>query len=329
MRRILNFVIRDIKSGTRDWLVIYLAAAPIMFALVLKMLIPSVGDSTLNVAVYEDTPPAIVSYLETYAKVIEVNDMEERILRMDDVFGVVVNNDKVEIVTQGNEMEGTVDLLKTIVGRYQNESVELPIEVEFSDIGWVMSPMKLEGANLLIIFNTILGGMLILLNLVEEKMSNTISAINVTPTKRKEFIIGKGLLGFILTLYGGAAVITVLGFEGINYAMLFVSVFAISFIGAIIGFSIGVVSDEPISAIASMKTVFIPVLASIFGAIYLPAKWIFILYWSPFYWAYDVIKDILLVQATWGQVFMNSGIILIITALVFVGLRKRIVNGLS
>jgi ABC-2 type transport system permease protein len=329
MRRILNIVGRDIKSGTRDWLVIYLAAAPIMFALVLKMLIPSVGDSTLNVAVYEDTPPAVVSYLETYAKVIEVVDLDERILRMDDVFGVVVKDSGIEIVAQGNEMEGTVDLLKTIVGRYENQEIDLPIEVEFTDIGWIMSPMKLEGANLLIIFNTILGGMLILLNLVEEKMSNTISAINVTPTKRREFIIGKGLLGFVLTLYGGAAVITILGFEGINYAMLFISVFSISFIGAIIGFSIGIVSDEPISAIASMKTVFIPVLASIFGAIYLPTKWLFILYWSPFYWAYDVIKDILLVQATWGQVFRNSGIILVITVLVFAGLRKKIQNGLS
>ncbi len=329
MRRILNIVRRDIKSGTRDWLVIYLAGAPILLALILKMLIPSVGDSTLNVAVYEDTPPAVVTYLETYAKVIKVDDLEERVLRMDDVFGVVIDDERIEIVTQGNEMEGTVDLLKTIIGRYDQRTIDLPVEVEFTDIGWVMSPMKIEGANLMIIFNTILGGMLILLNLVEEKMSNTISAINVTPTKRKEFIVGKGLLGFVLTLYGCAAVVIILGFEGINYAMLLVSVFAISFIGAIIGFSIGVTSDEPIAAIASMKIVFVPVLASIFGAIYLPTKWIFILYWSPFYWAYDVIKDILLVQATWGQVFMNSGIILVITALVFVGLRRRIQNGLS
>lgn len=329
MRRILNIVRRDIKSGTRDWLVIYLAAAPILLALLLKVLIPSVGDSTLNVAVYEDTPPAMISYLKTYAKVTEVDDLEERVLRMDDVFGLAVDDGKVEIVTQGNEMEGTVELLKTIIGRYNQSAIDLPVQVEFTDIGWVMSPIKLEGANLLIIFNTILGGMLILLNLVEEKMSNTISAINVTPTKRKEFIVGKGLLGFLVTLYGCAAVVIILGFEGINYAMLIVSVFAISFIGAIIGFSIGVTSNEPISAIASMKTVFIPVLASIFGAIYLPAKWMFILYWSPFFWAYDVIKDILLVQATWGQVLMNSGIILVITALVFVGLRKRIVNGLS
>ena len=329
MRRIFNIVKRDIKSGTRDWLIIYLAAAPILLALVLRMLIPSVGDSTLNIAIYEDTPSELVAYLESYAKVEKIKDLEERVLRMDDVFGVVVTDNGLEIIAQGNETEGTVDLLGSIIGRYDEQVISLPVEVQFTDIGWVMSPMKLEGANLLIIFNTILGGMLILLNLVEEKMSNTISAINVTPTKRSEFVIGKGLLGFVVTLYGGAAVIVILGFRGIDYAMLFVSVFAISFIGAIIGFSIGIANSEPISAIASMKTVFIPVLASIFGAIYLPSKWLFILYWSPFYWAYDVIKDVLLVQATWGQVFKNSSIILFITTLVFLALRKRIQNGLS
>lgn len=332
MKRILLIVLRDIKSGTRDWLILYLSIAPILLAVILRTFIPSAGDTSVNFVILESSASQLESHLSTYSKVDVVENMEEleeRVLRIDDVFGVQLLSDKLELIAQGNEVEGTSEIAKVILLNYNKENTQLPVDVKFSNIGWEISPLKLEGANLLIIFNTILGGMLILLNLVEEKMSNTISAINVSPTRRWEFIVGKGLLGFLLSFIGAFAVILILGFNGINFAMLLVSVLAISFIGAIVGFGIGINNNEPISAIASMKMIFIPVMVSIFGAIYLPEKWLFVLYWSPFYWAYDVIRDILLLNAQWSKVLLNSGIILGITIVVFLGLRRKIIQGLS
>lgn len=332
MKRILSIVFRDIKSGTRDWLILYLSIAPILFAVILKMFIPSAGDTSINFVILEESNHLLENHLSAYSNVETVKDLEkleERVLRIDDVFGVVMNSGGPELIVQGNEVEGTSEIAKVILLNYNRNQTQLPVDLEFSDIGWEISPLKLEGANLLIIFNTVLGGMLILLNLVEEKMSNTIGAINVSPTKRWEFVVGKGLLGFLLSFIGAIAVVLILGFEGIHFGMLLVSVLAIAFIGAIVGFGIGINNHEPISAIASMKMIFIPVLISIFGAMYLPEKWLPLLYWSPFYWAYDIIRDILLMDAQWSKVLMNSGIILGITVIVFLGLRKKIIHGLS
>ena len=91
-------------------------------------------------------------------------------------------------------------------------------------------------------------------------MSNTISAINVSTVTRPEFVIGKGMTGFLIPIIGAFGVMFIMGFEGINYAMFTILLACISLISLIIGFSVGVVNTEPISAVASMKTTFVPVL---------------------------------------------------------------------
>ena len=332
MKKILAVVSRDIKSGTRDWLIVYLSIAPILIALVLKALIPSVGDSMLNVAMLEDTPQEIHAHVSKYAKVITVkteSDLEERILRMDEVFGLKENSGQVTIVAEGNESDYMVQLFTSVVDQYRLKDQDIKAEVITSSMGWKMSPLKLQGAIIVIIFSTILGGMLIVLNLVEEKMSNTMSALHVTPVSKTEIVIGKGILGFLLSIFGSIVAVWILGFEGIHYGMLALTIFSIAWISMIIGFGIGVVNKEPISAIASMKVTFVPVLASIFGAIYLPTKWLFVLYWSPFYWAYLNLHDILMQEGQWTVVLRNNGMILVITCLVFIGLKSRIKRGLN
>lgn len=331
MKKLLAVILRDLQSGTRDWLIVYLSFASILIALILRILIPSVSDSTLRIVVTEDTTPDFLEYLESKARVTQVDDftaLKERVQRIDDLIGVFEQKGQMEIITQGNEAYPMIEPLRYILNSYGNEDTELPISITFSDIGWRMSPIKLEGGVLLIIFTTVFGGMLILLNLVEEKMSNTLSAINVTPLSRTQFIIGKGILGFIIPIIGSIGAALILGFNEINIFMFLISIIAIAFISIIIGFSIGIVNNEPIAAIASMKMVFFPILASVFGAMFLPEKWLFLLYWSPYYWAYQSIHAIFLQEATWNTILLNAALILLITALVFLALRKRIQRGL-
>ncbi|MBT9135758.1 MAG: hypothetical protein DDT34_00823 [Firmicutes bacterium] len=332
MNKILAIIGRDLKSGTRDWLIIYLSLASILVALLLRALIPSVGESTLSLVVLQDISPGLLAHLDDQARVSQVQNiaaLRERVLRIDDVFGVVETDQGFEIVRQGNENIPMEAPLRFILNSYGREAAPLPMQVAFSDVGWRLSPIKLEGGTLLIIFTTVFGGMLILLNLVEEKMSNTLSAINVAPLHRSQFIIGKGILGFIIPIIGGISAAMILGFSGINISMFLVTVVAIAFISIIIGFSIGVLNNEPIAAISSMKMVYFPILASIFGAMFLPSRWLPILYWSPFYWAYDSMRAILLQEASWGQVSFNAAVILALTGVVFMLLRKKIQHGLQ
>jgi ABC-2 type transport system permease protein len=330
MKRILSIARRDLKSGLRDFLVVYLMLAPVLFALLLRLFAGGVAASPLRVAVFEDGA-ALAAELATFAHVEQFptrDALVERVLRIDDVLGVVATPEGKEIIAQGNEMPGADVALRNVLHRLGSEEGDLPVIVAVSDIGFAVSPLLLQGGLLLVIMTTVFGGMLILLNLIEEKMSNTLSAMNVTPASRTEFILGKGLLGFLTPVFGGSAAVYILGFRDFNLAMFLVSIVSLAFISLIVGFLIGITNDEPISGIAAMKGVFVPVFASVLGAMFLAERWQFALYWSPFYWGYLSMNAILLGEATWGQVLQNSALILAITGIVFAALRPRIARGL-
>jgi len=330
MKKVLAFARRDLKAGMRDFLVVYLILAPILLSLILRFFVGGMAESPLRVAVLDDgsmlvTELARFVHVESFAT---RPALVERVERIDDVLGVWATSEGHELIAQGNEMPGTDTVLRNILRRIQAGNNALPVVVSVRDIGYGLSPLKLQGGLLLIILTTVFGGMLILLNLIEEKMSNTISAVNVCPASRIEFVLGKGLLGFLTPIVGSAAAVYILGFRDFDLGMFVISVVSLASISLVIGFAIGVTNDEPISGIAAMKGVFVPVFASVLGAMFLAERWHFVLYWSPFYWGYLSMNAILLGEATWRQILQNSAIILAITGLVFAALRPRIERGL-
>lgn len=332
IKKALAITNRDIKSGLRDYMILYIIFFPFILALILKMLTTSAGSTTINIAVDNSIDNYTIEYLKDFGRVEVVKNIDEvnkRVKDSDDIFGLVKEGKNYNIINQGNEIEGTVEILSFIIDSYENKEINIPAEVRISDVGWELSPLKQYGGSLMIIFMSVLGGMLILINIVEEKQYNTLPAINVSPIKRLEYIIGKGLLGFIVPILHGFGIIAILDYGDINYGMVALVIFSIALISIIIGFVIGVMNDNQLSAISSMKVLFIPVLGSIFGAIYLKQKWHFLLYWSPFYWAFDGMNSIILQEATWNQILINCSIIGLITAIVFALLSKRINRGLN
>lgn len=104
---------------------------------------------------------------------------------------------------------------------------------------------------------------------------------------------------------------------------------ALSLTSVIVGFAIGIRTDNVIGAISGMKMMFLPILASVFGAIYLRESLHFLLYWSPFYWAFQAMDRIILQTAEWRDVLIPTGMILLISAVVMLLLAKQIRRGLK
>jgi ABC-2 type transport system permease protein len=341
MKRIIAIVKRDLASSFRDWLLVYISLAPFIIALILRFVIPSVGENLLSVVILENDP--LATQIATFAKVEKVPNLvalEERVTRMDDVYGIVPyhndnsklnssNQSSYTIISQGNEGPTGKMLLNALLKRALNPTESLPLLLSFTSLQNPMSPIKLYGATLLFLFCTVFGGMFIMLNIVDEKMHRTLPALNVAPITRFELIAGKTIPGFLLSVLGSMGAALIMDFGDISYTQLALTTFSIACISVIIGFSIGVMNDEPISAIASMKMVFLPIMISIFGALIIPTSWHWTLWWSPFFWAFQSIRGILQNNTDWFIIIRNSSIIAFLTLFVFFLLRKRIRNGLN
>jgi ABC-2 type transport system permease protein len=332
MKKILAIISRDAKSGMRDYMILYILVVPFIIALILNMLTSSVSESTLNLAVDGSMSAEDLSYLEGYAKV-EVFDTEEeltdRISDLDDIYGVVKKGEGYEIIRQGNEKIEMHEMAELLLDSLSNTEIEVPVELTVSDVGWKLSPIKQYGGSLLAVFISVFGGMIILINLVEEKQEYTLAAMNVAPVRRIQYVAGKAALGFFVPLVHVLGILLILDYGDIDYLMAAAVTLSIALTSVIIGFAIGVNSDNILAAISGMKMIFLPILASIFGAIYLREGLHFLLYWSPFYWAFRALDDIILKQATWSGVLLDVGMIILISGAVMGIMSKKIRRGLK
>lgn len=332
MKKLLALTGRDLKSGMRDSMILYILIVPFLLAVILRMVTTSAGEITINIVVDNTVDVAAVSHLERFGNVEVFESLEDVRVRVDDsddIFGVSLEGDTFKLIRQGDEMEGTLELLQLIVNSTANEGLEIPASVTVSDVGWRLSPIRQYGGSILAIFVSVFGGMIIMMNLVEEKQENTLAAMNVTPVERTTFVMGKGLLGFLVPLIQVFGVLFIMDYGPIDYLKVLVVTIAIASISVMIGFLIGVTNDNVIGAISSMKVLFIPIHGSVFGAIFLGDSLHFLFYWSPFYWAFRAMDPIILREATWNNTLLFTGIILLISLLVFGGLRKRIDKGLN
>lgn len=331
MKKIIAVVLRDMKASIRDFMVVYIILAPFLLAFILKGLTASAGDTTFNLVVDDTVPDHVVEYLVAYAAVERVDSADgvtRRVEAMDDVLGVRYLEGRYQIVREGNEVGEPQELIAHLLNAYENADIEVPVTVSVSDIGWILSPMKQYGGGLIAVFISLFGGMVILINLVEEKAENTLSAVNVSSLTRTEYVMGKAFLGFLLPLLHVSGILLILDYGRINYAMALVVTFSIAVISVIIGFGIGVNNDNVIGAISGFKVLFVPILGSILGAIFLREGLQWLLYWSPFYWAFIAMDSIILQTATWGSILFQTGLILVLAAGVFLLLSKKIRQGM-
>lgn len=332
MRKILAIFRRDLRSSFRDSMVLYILVMPFIIAVILNLLTASASDTALSVAVDPSVDQEVVAYLETLGSVETVADSDaliERVNRLDDIYGLRMEDGGYIIHRQGNEKLEMQDVLLSALDTRDHPELLSGVSVRVTDAGWMLSPVKRFGGNLLAVFITVFGAMVLMINLVEEKQANTLAAMNVAPVERYEYVAGKALLGFLLPVIHVLGILLILDYGGIDYAQAAVVTLALSLTSVIVGFAIGIRTDNVIGAISGMKMMFLPILASVFGAIYLRESLHFLLYWSPFYWAFQAMDRIILQTAEWRDVLIPTGMILLISAVVMLLLAKQIRRGLK
>lgn len=215
-----------------------------------------------------------------------------------------------------------------------NSFYELELDVDettakFESFGRTESPLKKMLVNISLLFTSVLAGMMISLNIVEEKMDNTVSAINVSPISRVGFILGKSMMGMFLAIYGSVALVWITGYQNVNFGQMLLAIGAITLLSLVVGFIQGIANDDVMNAGAGMKMMFLPVAAAVAAVELLSDKLQILFYWVPFYWSYKGNEAILSYTSTWPQIIGYSAIVLALSSVVYYLLAPKIQKGLS
>jgi ABC-2 type transport system permease protein len=332
LRKIWIIFMRDLKVNLRDFLSLYILLVPVIFAVGIKLLVPSVNDTTVNLALLDGDNPEMVTYLEQFANVELFKDVDaitERLERRDNIVAILPDSDAYYILTQGNEPESVVEFAKLL-----NSYVELDLDVEnttavIETFGRTESPLKKLLVNIMILMTSAIAGMLISINIVEEKVDNTVSAINVSPISRVGFILGKSMTGMFLAVYGAVAILWITGFSDVNLGQIALAIVSVTLLSILIGFIEGINNDDVMNAAAGVKMLFLPLGAGVAAAELLSDKWQILFYWIPFYWTYKGNDAILSYSASWPQIIGYTVIVLALCGVVYYFLAPKIQKGLA
>jgi len=332
LKKIWTIFMRDLKVNTRDFIALYILVIPVVFGFGIQALAPSVNDTTVRLAMLESDNSAKAEYLEQFAKVEVFADMEAltaRVEKRDNIVAIISEADSSYILTQGNEPESVMDFAKLVNSFYELELDVEETSAKFESFGRTESPLKKMLVNISLLFTSVLAGMMISLNIVEEKMDNTVSAINVSPISRVGFILGKSMMGMFLAIYGSVALIWITGYQNVNFGQMLLAIGAVTLLSLLVGFIQGIANDDVMNAAAGMKMMFLPVAAAVAAVELLSDKWQILFYWVPFYWSYKGNEAILSYTSTWPQIIGYSAIVLVLSGVVYYMLAPKIQKGLS
>lgn len=332
LKRIWFIFLRDIRINLREFMTLYMLVIPLILAVGINFLSPSINDTSVNLALVEGENTEQAEYFDDFAHVYLFENeqaVEDRVGARDDVLGVLSKGESYYILSQGNESESVVEYAKLLNVLYESDVQLEDARSEIIDFGRTVPPLKKMLVNILLLLITMLAGMLISMNILEEKVDQTVAAVNVTPTSRRAFIMGKGFTGIFVAIVSSIAVILITGFYTVNFGQIALVVLSVTMISLIIGFLQGLNSDDFMEAAGSVKLLFLPMAGSIAGYEFVKGNWQIFFYWSPFYWAYRANDMILSKSGTWPQLVLYVGIILVICGGIYALMAPRIVKGLQ
>jgi hypothetical protein len=324
---------RDLKTSARNFITLYILVVPVIFAVMINVFSPGINDTTVEIVLLEGENPQQIEYFKQFAKVEllgTIEDVEDRVKKRDNIIAVLPDQkDAYFILTQGNEPDYIVDYVRNLTAFNHYDIGMEDSMAEIVDYGREIPPLKKIMVNASMIFTSILGGMIIALNIVEEKTENTIRAIHLSPVSRLGFIAGKSMIGLFVPVVGNFLILIITGFGGINFFHALIMVTTSCIISILIGFIEGINNDDVMNAAGNMKMLFLPLFGSIAGIELLADKWQVLFYWIPFYWTYKGNDLVLSNRGSWLDIFQYSGIVLGISAVVFLVLAPKIRKGLG
>jgi ABC-2 type transport system permease protein len=287
LKRIKTLLRQDLTNALRDNILLYMIFGPILLALGARLFLPSLDQTSMNFAVQAGTSLEIQSELARLGQVQPYPDAEtvrQRVLRSDDVIGLVLQDGTPTLLLEGNEGENAQELATDHLAclirgggdRLFPHQVEAPrsLLTEYTAIIFIM-------------IGLLLGALVMAFNIIEDKETRALKALGVSPLSLLEMSLARGLFAFGVSLFIVLAATFILVGTGVNYGLLVVGFCFSIGLPLLTGFVIGGVADSQLKAIAVLKFYMIIYLTLPAVSFFIPRSWHVFFYPLPNYWMWQ------------------------------------------
>jgi ABC-2 type transport system permease protein len=304
IKRLLNFIQKDMVSALRNNITLYLIFFPIISAGVIAVLLPSFESGSASFAINMNTVEQNVidefdkfGFIETYETDKEI---ENRVEAVDDVIGLTKKGNVYQVILEGNETGETVvyndigEIVDGAVPMLMNYVLaeEHVAEFKYESLDSGNSYMKEFMLCILILSAIQMAAMAIAFNIVEENEQKSIHALAVSPLNMFEYVVARGILILIISVLLNLVNVFILMGTGTNYLMLLLGILCSNLVGILLAFIIGGFATNQITAIAIMKVAFMTFLAIPIGGFFVPEAWRSLFYIFPNYWMFNIFTNL-------------------------------------
>lgn len=317
IKRIFNFVKKDISNALRDNIIIYMIIFPLLMAVGFRLIIPSLQEAKATFAVSPAVGKQFVEKLKNYGSVIICENYEtlaERVERPDDVPGITKEGDRYIVLAEGNETGSIEEIAGAIIDSIVQENPMA--EFQRISLGRTSSKVKETTASILMLSSIIIAGMLIGLNMVDEKENKTIRSLAVSPMTMTEYIGARAVTALVVAMV--LSVLSSLILMGFNtdYGKIYMGVLVSVSFSIIMGLIMGGLANDQMTAIAIMKIAMLLAVWIPLSSLFVPKAYQWLFYIFPHYWVFQIFQNIYTGSSPAGGYFESCSAT-IVTSILF------------
>ncbi len=329
LKRISILLGKEFIHGPKNFMFIWAIVAPLAFTLVATLAFGTLFSEKPNLGIVDEGNSQLVVMAQELDSVTtktyeDVSSLKQATESGAVDMGIVLPQNFDNAVSQGEivvieayiwgeSLAKNRIILPTIISDLVRELAgqEVPVEIESVTLGdEVSTPWSERLIPFLVFMGIFFGGLMLpSTSLIEEKQKRTFEALVITPASISDIFIAKGILGIILSVFMGIAILLLNQAFGANSLLLV----GVLFLGAIMAVELGLIFGALIKDITTLFTIWKAGGIILFGPVFIYMfpqipEWIGRLF--PTYYALQPIVELSLRGGGWSDIALNVFILI-------------------
>lgn len=327
-RRLIALWRLDLTSAFRDSILVYVLIAPLILAVLARIFLPGFEDIQLTFVITEDLPDQFCERLEHYGNVetvSNVNELEARIAGSDEVAGILRRGDRWVIRLEGDEHPEFRGAISAVFSQVVEPSERTQITTR--SLGGSRTQLLEYAAVILVMLTTLMGAMVAGLRIVDEKDTQTIRALAVSPLPIRDYVLARGIFSVFVGAFICFLVSLIVIGTNVDYGLVAIGLLCSAGPIILAAFIVGALASNQVQAMGVIKILMTVYLSIPVIAIFIPEQFHVFMWWLPNYWMFSIFVNAYVGQAPVG--YWPSVGLTVVTSVVFIAalvpmLRRRL-----